>query len=1107
MGIFGGKKTKKTVKKKNSSLSNAILDLVSVLKPDSTDYCDLYTTYDTETIVLDNYSMMSLIKVNGLKTVLTPNQFDAIISNISNDLSEVMSRTGYQMMFLFRRDNFSDREIDVITQRKKQTASRVGLVGLDALIEEDVMIARERVYHEEMYLACVTNFGALDKAEKEINAQAKKEEVPDIQYGQNPFNTSAILFQKHQTFYEHVLNSLSKPAYALSVKRCNIIEALRAIKRQLEPSTAKSWMPKVIIDRDKLPENEYALRRELEGYTLHNVEPYAANPGDASHFMPPPLANQLITEELNETQKGGNAPANTIRYGNKIYSCMSMDSAPTRPRAFSYLFDSLNQFSIENEMGIERLMPYSVCFSIISNAMPSFSMKHMLGGFLKSIPPISNKEIYESLDALKYESEHDVPVVSLQVAFMTWAEDSVEGVNKLRIQKMRLIHAIKNWGGMTVTQNTGDNFLLWQANHLISDKKVGIKTLLPLSEALRLMPFERPSSVFQNASIFYNTVDGKPMGKEIWSPLQPNQFHVITGGAGRGKSVLTNDIMLEHCLQPGLQELPYMLIIDKGASSAGLVSTLKEGLRPEMRHLAEFKELHNSDKTAINPFDIKVGLKFPLPDEVTRLKSFLMALISPANQRENDGLLSNVISMLINRVYKLKERDDIEPFKNGINEELTKILLELDFFSFYKDIPEGHPLPIPDWQNIPEITFYELSERCHKLGEIAEDEVTKLKYYRARDLAHRYAMPRLSDLLAFLTEKEFTSSFGSARTAEQMPLLEYVRQVISSAIEEYPAFSTYTSFDVATSKILSLDLNNVLSITSPKQNSLFLQAALMVGLKKMALTDEDLNKFPETFRAYWTDEWKRLNNLSKVVFIDEFKNGSKDKNFMDAINTGGAEWRKFKIATYLASQHISDFIYNDGVTTINLLKHTTQIFALELPKSSRVNGVSDLDTFKEQYGVEDSIVHNMNNMGLSKDYGSMFFTHIITSESHYNLFLCRKVGNKRLWALNTSPINKAVRAATVAIASSYSEAINALDFNFGASASDDLENRFRQIEDSKESEVVKRQMQRKLMETTAEDTLNNYQQYLAYKRAEENEERRRKYEEDKIKLRNEAVGV
>lgn len=1101
---FGSNKSKK-IKTKEGSLVTALLEMMSALKPHSTDYCNIYTTYGTDTLVLDNYSLMSLIKLNGLKTVLSVDQHDLIIQYLADDCAEIMRKTGYQLHFLFRRDNFSDHEIEEVSKRKKQTAQRVGLVGLDALIDEDAMIARERVYHEEMYIACVTNIGALDKIEREISEQETREQPPAIAHGQNPFNVSSMLYQKHKTFFEQVFNSLNKKEYSFSAEPCNVVSALRAIKTQIEPNTGRDWTPKIIIDREKLPDSEHQLKKELANYRLYDVEPFVANANDASHMMPAPLAEQLITEELNEATSG-NAPVATIKYGNKLYSCMVMNHPPARPKTFASLFDSLNQFSVENEHGVQRLMPWSVCFSLQSNAMPSATMKHMLGQFLKSIPPVSNREIYDSLSELKYHSEHNVAIVGMQIAFMTWAEDTPEGENKLRIQKMRLINALENWGGLSVSQNTGDNYLMWQANHLITDKKVGGKTLLPLVEAFRMMPFERPASVYKNPSIFYNTVDGKSVGKEIWSPLQKNQFHVITGGAGRGKSVLANDIMLEHCLQPGLQELPYLLIIDKGASSEGLLSTLKEALRPEMRHLIEFKELHNSEKTCINPFDIKVGLSYPLPDEITRLKAFLMALISPPGKSADGSLLSNAISMLIDKAYRSKSRDDVAKFNNTTNEELTKLLLDLDFFGFYANIPEGAPKPLPDWHSVQGLTMFELSERCHKIGEQCTDRVLQSKYYRARDLAHRYAVPCLRDLVGLLVDSEFVTAFGDAKTQEQMSLPQYIKQVINSSIEEYPAFSSYTNFDVSTSKVLALELNNVLSITSPKQNSLFLQIALMVGLKKMALTKEDINRFPPAFKDYYTEEWKRLNDLSKIVYIDEFKNGSKDKNFMDTINTGGAEWRKFKIATYLASQHISDFIYNDGVTEINLLMHVTQVISLEQPKqaTSGNQGKTNYALYKEQFSVHEDVMSEMANMGMSPVYGSMFFTHIITSENKYDIFLCRKVGNRRLWALNTSPTNKSIRAAVVEIASSYSEAISALEFTFGASAEDALSLKVTEIEKSKDTEENKLKKMRLLMDTTAREVLSNYHQYLAYRRAEEKEMQRKKYEEDQLKMR-EAV--
>ncbi|MCF6933144.1 conjugal transfer protein, partial [Klebsiella pneumoniae] len=103
-----------------------------------------------------------------------------------------------------------------------------------------------------------------------------------------------------------------------------------------------------------------------------------------------------------------------------------------------------------------------------------------------------------------------------------------------------LTKAIEGWGvsGVSKTYGNPGSALIASVPGLTTATP-GSLHYPPLSEGLRMLPFERPASPWHGkGNINFITLDGKLFPYQIASPLQEKFTDVITGVPGSGKSVL-----------------------------------------------------------------------------------------------------------------------------------------------------------------------------------------------------------------------------------------------------------------------------------------------------------------------------------------------------------------------------------------------------------------------------------------------------------------------------------------------------------------------------------------------------------------------------------------
>ena len=187
----------------------------------------------------------------------------------------------------------------------------------------------------------------------------------------------------------------------------------------------------------------------------------------------------------------------------------------------------------------------------------------------------------ESLQALA-RSE---PVVKLRISLATWAPEGKRGVLEDRISV--LMQAVESWGYCQASNVVGDPLDCVMSSAMgIACASTAPAAVAPMYEVMKLLPWQRPSSPFDNGALLLRTPDGKIWPYQTGTNLTTTWFDLIFAQPGAGKSVLMNTLNLATVLAPGNSKLPYVAVIDIGPSSSGLISLIKEALPQERQHEA-----------------------------------------------------------------------------------------------------------------------------------------------------------------------------------------------------------------------------------------------------------------------------------------------------------------------------------------------------------------------------------------------------------------------------------------------------------------------------------------------------------------------------------------
>lgn len=931
-----------------STLFDPILDVLSGLiawvdvstGQSAESYCMLETANDRQTLVARDGSLVSIIKCSGVTFLVGPEEFTKIHNGVTHTFQTSLSRPGHAVQMYFCHDKDPIKmDLAQILAPAKQTAQRLGL-ALDDLFAERIDFLANYCATESMYFVLWTRTTSLTKT---LYDTAIKQKVADMKKAKisikpNAQNLLAALPEMRDAHQTYVKTTLADLTdIGMHCKVLDIHEACHSIRTSIDNEfTDEKW--RAYLPGDKIPVRESKNFRD-----------------DVSNIMWPPLAAQLIPRD------GENIDLRTARIGDRIFGSVFIDLFPQDVQPFIQLFRRI----------LPTQVPWRISFLVESGGMATMGLKPTLAAIL-SFASNNNKLISNASELLKYiQNNTDEAIVALRVTATTWANYTEDKLLKSRVSE--LAKAIQGWGYCDTSEVSGDAYQGVISSALgLSLQSVARTSVAPLSDVTYMFPLTRPASPWTTGAVLFRSPDGKPWPFQPGSTLQTTWIDLIYARPGSGKSVLSNSINLALCLSSGIERLPRIAIIDIGPSSSGLVSLIKEALPKEKQHLAAYHRLRMTKDMSINPFDTQLGSRYPSPQERAFLVNFLTLLATPVGEETSYDGISDMAGLIVDELYKnMSDGAHANPYTSGLNNELDAKLVE-------------HNIKVD-----AHTSWWEVTDALFAAGDIQWSSV-----------AHRYAMPLLSDAASIARTKPIEDLYGAIQAPTGENIISAFGRMISNAIREYPILSQITTFDLGNARIVSLDLDEVAKTggeAADRQTAIMYMLARYILARNFYLVEESISHVPQLYKEYHIKRVKEISEDPKRIVYDEFHRTSRAKAVRDQVLVDMREGRKWNVHVALLSQSLDDF-------DSTMIEFATSIYIMDagpkqaVEKSTKVFGLSDTARL-----ALETRVHG------PRAGGATMLAQFATKEGTNTQLITSTIGPIELWAFNTTSVDAKIR--------------------------------------------------------------------------------------------------
>lgn len=907
--------------------------LSTSLKQTVESYCDLETADSPTVLVAHDGSLISVIQIVGVTQLIGTTEFQRLHEGLTQTLQTALSRSGHALQVLFQYDRQEVSELlKDILEPGKQTSQRLRL-DLNDLFAERINFLAKHCASESVYFVCWTRPMSLtseqyQRATKDKLKFIREKKIPPSILSQNVMAAIPDLRDTHDAFIRSICHDLANLYIAANV--LEVHDAVHAIRSVADPAfTDKNW--RAALPGDKISLKEYD--------RSHNT---------LSDILWPSLARQVLPRDAE------NLDLRTVRFGDRIYSCVFIDLLPKEIKTFNALL----------QRTLSARIPWRISFFIESDGLRCIKLRSVLASIL-SFSSAQNRLLSDANNLLQYVAINtDDAVVRLRVAACTWAPEGEIGL--LRTRAAELAKAIEGWGSCDVSEVSGDPFGGLASTLLgISAESVATPTILPFSQVVYMLPITRPASPWKTGAQLFRSPDGKPWPFQPGSSEQTTWIDLIYARPGSGKSVLSNTLNLALCLAGGLQRLPRIAIIDIGPSSSGLISLLREALPVENRHWVAYHRLRMTADYSINPFDTQLGCRYPTPQERSFLVNFLTLLTTPLGAVKPYDGISDMAGLIIDELYKnLADHGTPYPYAAGIEPLVDGILEEMGFISDQRT------------------TWWEVTDALFISG-----------FPHEAMLAQRYAMPLLADAAAICRTPIIEDLYGKITAPTGESLINAFARMISSAIREYPILSRVTHFDLGEARIVSLDLDEVAKSggdAADRQTAVMYMLARYVLARHYYLSEENLNDIASQYRDYHKQRIAELREDPKRIVFDEFHRTSKAKAVRDQVIVDMREGRKWNIQIALLSQSLDDF---DEV----MVEFATSIYIMDAGPAQSV------EKSAETFGLSPTAkIALRTRVHGPREGGATFLAQFATKEGMNTQLLTLTLGPIELWAFSTT---------------------------------------------------------------------------------------------------------
>ena len=939
-----------------NGLDSFFIWLNSELKQNLADYSDLETAQDEYAMVAKDGSLLSVIRIDGYKSLINTEAFYQKISNpLSSGLDQFMSKSGHMMQIWFSIDpTKSETLVRQALEPSYQTAKRLHL-DLEEILDERVKHISARANFEECYLVLWTRPSSLVKNERKQEVKDKKKmrmgQTTPTKNSSDPFAGNGLIVNSHSSFVDNVEQLLF--GIGLSIDKLSVKEAARAVRNSIdEEFTNENWTP--FLPGDPIMPN---IRHEM-----HKAEEW--------DIVWPKLSWQVCPRDaiiVNDK---------LVQVGNKIYAPAYMDLFPKDVQPFAALFGSIG-----------GKFPWRMSFTIEGDGLAAVATRGMFASILGFVSG-NNKLLNKGVKVLReMRDQYNQTVVKSRVSFCTWGHKTK--VTEVERQLSELCRAVQGWGSCVTSDVTGDPIAGFMSSALgATVNSVATVSGVPLGATTFMMPISRPSSAWATGAVLLTSPDSKLMPYQPGSSEQSTWIQLFLAPPGSGKSVLMNITNLALCLAPGISRLPRIGIVDIGPSSSGLISLLKEALPGDQRHLVQYYRMRMTEEFCVNPFDTQLGCRFATAEEVAFLNNFILLLVTDPNSDKPEEGMTGLVQAIINDMYqKNSEKGTPKRYDKGVDRDVDKALEGLSFTIDNKT----------SWWEIVDVLF--LNKKIHQAS-----------------LAQRHAVPLLSDAPGSAQEDKIKDIYGKVIVSTGETLIQYFNRSVGDALNQYKILGRPTVFDIGEARVVSLDLDEVAKsggVQAQRQTAIMYMLARYILGKDFKIGVDTINEMPypsniqvpegipgKEYKIYHKRKIEDCKEDFKRLCFDEFHRTSSSPMVRNQILVDMREGRKWYLDVTLASQSLTDF-------DETMKSFATGIFIMASGNEKDTNNL--IETFGMDDPAEKYYLTKGKVRGPTGGRPGVFMAKFITNKGKYTQLLSAHIGSSEMWALSTTSEDAAVR--------------------------------------------------------------------------------------------------
>lgn len=930
-------------------IARGLAAMSMMLKQPLASFCDIETSHD-DALVTKHGDYVSFVKLGGMRRMSTRADIARLANAMRIDISGTLETRGHAIVAWYASDpDLAAGEIERVNMAAcREVAREIGL-EIEDIFEERKKLWAGMMRWEAAYFVLWTRVGALTKEERKQMKEEQAElarKCPDMGDAQRFYLRSGVMAARHRGFVSRVLGSLR--ILDVAATELSAHEAVTVAREAMYRDTVGSgWRPLLAGDR---------------------VSPRWPDEGDKR-----PIGELLLWPAIRDLFFEWDAVAHDgqrVEMGLNDYGCVDMTMGPEDPRPF---------VELSSRLGQDRL-PWRAAFVIEGGGNSDMRLKRTGAQFLWMFP--GNKDItraFKFLDDQKDENNHIA--VRLRASFATWAPAGEVGKFRLRLSTLK--QRVEAWGNCRATTVIGDPVEgVMSSVPGLSLTSTAPPSIALIGDVLAMLPWGRTASPWEAGSILFRQPNGAlwpydPSG----GSKRPQVCDVFVAPPRSGKSVLANTINLGLCLSPAVlgargAKLPMIGKVDIGDSADGFVRLVQEALGPDRRHEAIYAKLQFGPGFEVNVFDLQVGCEYPLPLEKAFLQNFLALITLPPEQTAPFEGMHQLIGVVIDEAYRLctetpkaspkRYRPCVEP---SVDAAIERYGIALD---------QEEPL----WREV-----------VTALCEVGE--------YRLGEIAQRHAVPVLEDLIGAARTDQVKDMFGKLRIAETAERAQDLfERYIYDVIRKYPTLNSPTRLDFGPARIIVMDLADVAptgSAAANRQTEMTYMLARHIIARNFFLNPDYLPFVPEHVRDHHRVRFLEIYESVKRLDYDEWHRTQGSPQVRAQAELDVREGPKHNVQLGFASQRLSDM--GDGIVS-----QSTARFVLRAGDEKEAEEI--IDRFNLSEASADVVRFRLHGPGPS---GAPFLAVLQADNAKYEQMLVNTLGPIELWALSTTPGDRALR--------------------------------------------------------------------------------------------------